>query len=196
MPGYGRTPTPIVPTQKGRVSTPRAWDTITSCVLDREPQLVPDPWRPALDPGPPTLIIDALRWLYAHGRCCCRGYVVMPDHIHLMIELGARGDLPYLMRSFGRFTAGNLNRLQGRSGTVWQKGFYEHQLQDDDSRDRHLRYLVENPVRKDYVTACQDWPWTASTPTGRRRFHRRCAPWARQAPWAWFAEGIRRLPGR
>ena len=81
-----------------------------------------------------------------------------------MIELGADGDLSDLMRAFGRFTARSLNRLQGRSGALWQKGFYEHQLRDDDSRDRHLRYLAENPVRKGYVTGWHDWPWTAIHP--------------------------------
>jgi len=117
-----------------------------------------------LDSGPPAVIIDALRWLHAHGRCCCRGYVVMPDHLHLMIELASGHELPELMRSFGRFTARDLNQLRGRSGAVWQKGFYEHQLRDDESRDRHLQYIAENPVRKRYVARWQDWPWTAIYP--------------------------------
>jgi len=150
--------------RKGRASTPGAWYTVTSCVVDREPRLVLDPFRPARDPGPPTVIIDALRWLHSHGRGFCRGYVVMPDHVHWMIELGVGGDLADVMRSFGRVTARNLNRLQGRSGAVWQKGFYDHQLRDDASRDRHLRYLAENPVRRGYVARWQEWPWTAIYP--------------------------------
>jgi REP element-mobilizing transposase RayT len=150
--------------RKGRVFTPRAWYTVTSCVVDREPRLIADPCRPAQDPGPPATIIDALRWLDTHGRCRCHGYVVMPDHLHLMVELGGNGELAEVMRSFSRFTARNLNRLQGRSGAVWQKGFYDHQLRDDEARDRHLRYLAENPVRKGYVARWQEWPWTAIYP--------------------------------
>ena len=68
-------------------------------------------------------------------------------------------ELAELMHLFGRVTARSLNRLQGRSGGVWQKGFYDHQLRDEDARDRHLRYPAENPVRKGYVERWQDWTW-------------------------------------
>jgi len=126
-----------------------------------------------------------------HGRCRCHGYVVMADPVHLLIALGIGGDLADLMRSFGRVTAWNLNRLQGRSGGVWQKGFYNHQLRNEDSRDRRLRYLAANPVRQGYVTRWQEWPWTPSTPLGRSRLHRRSARPARPVRWAGTAEGNR-----
>ena len=47
---------------------------------------------------------------------------------------------------------------------VWQHGFYDHCLRDENSYLKHLRYVIENPVRKGWVTRPEDWPYSAVKP--------------------------------
>jgi len=88
----------------------------------------------------------------------------MPDHVHLIFVLGEGSELSAAMSSFGKFTARELNRLQGRQGKVWQDGFHDHMLRDNGSYEVHLQYVRQNPVRKGYVSRAEDWPYTGIEP--------------------------------
>jgi len=109
-------------------------------------------------------VIDTLRWLDARGRIRCHAYVVMPDHLHAVVELGDGFVLAEVMRTFGSYTARALNRLQARKGPVWQAGFYDHQIRDDAGHQRQMRYIAHNPVRKGWVERWDGWPWVAIEP--------------------------------
>lgn len=89
----------------------------------------------------------------------------MSDHIHMVIALGEKQTLSGVMNSFESYTAREINRLQNTKGRFWQKGFYDHQLRNDESLIRHLRYIYENPVRKGYVDEPQHWPYGAILPS-------------------------------
>jgi putative transposase len=149
--------------RRGRRSVASAWYVVTTCTARREPRLIPDATRPEKARVPP-LLISCLRWLHEQGRARCRGYVVMPDHVHAVVELGAAQTLAGVMHAFGTFTAREINRIQGRRGPVWQRGFYDHQIRDDTSYERHLRYVAQNPVRKGFVEDWERWPWVAIHP--------------------------------
>jgi REP element-mobilizing transposase RayT len=150
--------------RKNRVTIPGAWYSITSCIDGRRPILVPQPAKPLSDPRPAQMIIDALRWMHIANRWQCHAYCVMPDHIHVVIELGDKHSLGEVLRSFGSYTANGLNKLLGTSGRVWQPGFYDHCLRNDESLIRHLQYIVENPMRKGFVGRAEDWPFSAIEP--------------------------------
>ena len=69
------------------------------------------------------IVIDSIRWLHKHEYWTCRGYVIMPDHVHIIFVLGENRTLNGVMASFGKFTAKKLNALTGSKGRVWQHGF-------------------------------------------------------------------------
>jgi len=150
--------------RRGRVSVAAAWYVITMCTHRRAPRLVPDPWRPEGDSGPPRVAIDGLRWLHGSGRIRCHAYVVMPDHLHVVMELVADGSVPAVVRDYRSRTARLLNRLQGCRGVVWQAGFYDHQIRDETGYARQMRYVAHNPVRKGFVERWDAWPWVAIEP--------------------------------
>ena len=148
----------------GRHSLPGAWYSITTCTDSRRPLLVPDPSDPFAEPAAARLIEQALRWLHCQDRWQCKAYVIMPDHVHFVAVLGDQVSLSKVMRTFGSYTARRLNEMLGRCGKVWQKGFYDHCLRSDESYTKHLRYIVENPVRKGFVANVEDWPFSAIEP--------------------------------
>ena len=85
---------------------------------------------------------------------------MMPNHLHLIFQLGDVRTLEQVMHSFASFTANQINDVLHRSGSLWQNGYYDHALRDDDALNRHVRYIAENPMRARLVQEPQDWPFS------------------------------------
>ncbi|MBI3599544.1 MAG: transposase [Nitrospinae bacterium] len=150
--------------RKGRISIPDMWYSVTSCIQGRRYLLIPDPLHPLEDTKPAQIIIECIRWLHEQKKWICKGYTVMPNHIHIVFVLGDNQSLSGVMASFGKYTARRINELTNDKGSVWQHGFYDHCLRNDESYVRHLRYIYENPVRKGWVQKPEDWPFSAIEP--------------------------------
>ncbi|MDA0786888.1 MAG: transposase [Proteobacteria bacterium] len=78
-------------------------------------------------------------------------FVVMPNHIHGLIfltETSPRRPLSEIVRGFKTFSAKHINQHQDTPGSpVWQRGFHEHIVRNDDSLDKIRRYIETNPAR-------------------------------------------------
>ncbi|RPH94561.1 MAG: transposase [Lysobacterales bacterium] len=87
--------------------------------------------------------------------------VVMPDHIHVLLQLE---DVP-LHRVLNRLksrSAITLNREIGRTGPFRAAGYYDHALRADEDRQNVARYIVANPLRAGLVKRIGDYPyWNA-----------------------------------
>ena len=147
--------------RKGRVSIPGMWYSITTCIEKKRPLLISDQLNPQKGIRNVRIIEDCIRWLHEQKRWICKGYVVMPDHVHIIFVLGEDQTLNKVISSFGKYTARRLNELTGCKGRVWQKGFYDHCLRNEESYIRHLRYIYGNPVRKGWVQNAEDWPFSS-----------------------------------
>jgi len=87
--------------------------------------------------------------------------VVMPDHIHMLLQLG---DTP-LQRVINRLKSRSaviLNREIGRAGRFWAPGYYDHALRAEEGLKDIARYIVANPLRAGLVRRIGDYPyWNA-----------------------------------
>ena len=103
-------------------------------------------------------------------------FVVMPDHLHLLIALGGKESLSSSVADFSRFTASEINAVVGRQGRLWQHGFHEHAVRKAAERCPALTsYIHHNPVRKGLCESPEQWPWsTANT------------KWAPEVETDWF----------
>ncbi|MBT8135763.1 MAG: transposase [Gammaproteobacteria bacterium] len=120
-----------------------------------------------------TMMVNALRWINDAKRFFVDAAVVMPDHLHLAGRLG-EGSLASVMHTLKSFTA---NQLVGNGvmSPVWQDGYHDHQLRDDEDYGVHVRYLIENPTRAGLVEHLDDYPylifpdwWCDQVAPGRR----------------------------
>lgn len=84
-------------------------------------------------------------------------YVVMPDHIHWLVELRA-GTLENVMKRFKSRTAQQVNRLLGRIGRLWQACYHDHAIRSDESLFRHAMYVMGNPIRAGMTTQLDGYP--------------------------------------
>ena len=85
----------------------------------------------------------------------------MPDHAHLLVEgLDETSDL----RRFAKLAKQRSSALHKKKTghRLWQEGYFERVLRDDDSGPEYARYIVNNPMRKGLVASPRDYPHTGS----------------------------------
>ncbi|MES2996229.1 MAG: alanine--tRNA ligase-related protein [Verrucomicrobiota bacterium] len=112
-------------------------------------------------------VLDAI--LHFHGsRYILFAAVVMPDHVHLLIEPQPKArdaeenpvfwSLGELMHSVKSFTANEINRQLGRSGAVWQKESHDRLIRSDSDLGEKFDYILTNPQRAG-LTASKPYPY-------------------------------------
>ena len=85
--------------------------------------------------------------------------MVMPDHIHAVVQLGCNQTLADVMHSFKSFTAKEINERRGETGSVWQEGYYDRGIRGEKSLNDIIWYCYENPVRRGLVKWARDYPY-------------------------------------
>ena len=88
-------------------------------------------------------------------------YVFMPDHMHTLIEgRDEAADLRRFVTTFRR-RATMATTLRAPSG-LWQDGYFERVLREDDQPDQIIDYILNNPVRSGLVELTADYPYSWS----------------------------------
>ncbi|OGS20794.1 MAG: hypothetical protein A2252_12225 [Elusimicrobia bacterium RIFOXYA2_FULL_39_19] len=88
-------------------------------------------------------------------------YIFMPDHMHIVLE-GKEKDSNLLkcLKLFKQFSGYWFSK--NISGIEWQKDFYDHIHRKEDDLPVHIRYILNNPVRKGLVKDWNDYPFKGS----------------------------------
>ena len=95
------------------------------------------------------------------SNCDVLAYTFMPDHCHVLLQGKSElADTLHAMRNFKQKSGYWLSKHQ--SGIEWQKSFYDHILRTDEEIDNHMRYILENPVRKGIIGDWKEYPWKGS----------------------------------
>ena len=90
------------------------------------------------------IVADSL--LYFDGdRYHIGDFVVMPNHVHLLVCLFSGTDLLKQCRSWKRFSAGKINKLLGRSGRFWQEESFDHLVRSPAQFCAIQHYIRDNP---------------------------------------------------
>jgi putative transposase len=105
--------------------------------------------------------LTLLRQYAAKTACHIHAYVLMTNHVHLLLSAGSRTGPSILMRRLGQHYVQYFNRRQGRTGTLWE-GRFRSCLVDS---ERYLlvcqRYIELNPVRARMVETPEAYPWSS-----------------------------------
>ncbi|PYX10066.1 MAG: transposase [Acidobacteria bacterium] len=109
------------------------------------------------------LFVHCLEDMRRRFELCVYGYVVMPEHVHLLLSepTGAKlaEAIHYLKLSFAK-------RLRSRrspeeSGSFWQKRYYDRNVRNYREFTVKLRYLHRNPVKRGLVVNPEEWKWSS-----------------------------------
>ncbi len=108
-----------------------------------------------------TRYLQDLREIARREGCAIHAYVLMTNHVHLLITPDAPGRIGRTMQALGRRYVRYVNDRYGRTGTLWE-GRYKACLVGD---DRYLlqchRYIELNPVRAGMVDNPVDYAWSS-----------------------------------
>lgn len=105
------------------------------------------------------LLIDILRELVKEHVFELHDFVVMPDHVHLLLTIDEGMTIEKAVQLVkGRFSF-RLKKEHGYLGEVWQRGFSEVQVMGRENFETHRRYIAENPVKARLVAAGEEYPF-------------------------------------
>jgi putative transposase len=90
---------------------------------------------------------------------CVYGYVVMPEHVHMLVNEPERGTLAQAMQSLKQSVA---RRLALRAPEpFWQARYYDFNVWSERKFVEKLRYIHRNPVTRGLVARPEDWAWSS-----------------------------------
>ena len=109
-----------------------------------------------------AILVKALGFYQRRGDLRLLGYVVMPDHIHLMI-VPTGGTVSDVMRNIKAYTGNAIRQRIGTESDVWQDSFYDHLVEDERDFQVRLGYMHENPLRSGIVEDLKAYPYSSYT---------------------------------
>lgn len=108
------------------------------------------------------LLIDILRSCVAERKFLLHDFVIMPDHVHLLLTVHEDITIEKAMQFIkGRFSY-RLKREFQYLGEVWQTGFSETRADDEKSFLRYREYIAQNPVKAGLAEFTGQYPYCYS----------------------------------
>jgi putative transposase len=84
------------------------------------------------------------------------GYVIMPEHVHLLVSEPPNGTLARALQALKLSVA-----VQSRERPFWQRRYYDFNVHSEQKRVEKLRYMHRNPVVRGLVAKPEDWKWSS-----------------------------------
>jgi 1-hydroxy-2-methyl-2-(E)-butenyl 4-diphosphate synthase len=83
-------------------------------------------------------------------------WCIMPNHVHVILKLAKGEELDKILHSWKSFTSHEINKLNGTSGSIWQKESYDHLIRDGKDFRNQIDYVLNNPTKAGF----SNWQWT------------------------------------
>jgi len=111
------------------------------------------------------ILFQTLREVQCIKKCDIFSFVILPDHLHLILR-SFEHSTSEIIHSFKRnFTLNwknqNIQSITFHPNKLWQKTFWEHIIYQDRDFINHLTYIYHNPVKHGYVESPDDWPYSS-----------------------------------
>jgi putative transposase len=135
-----------------RVDAPGTYHLVTTVTYGRQPLL-----------SNPILAEAIVRTLHDRrdaGEFDLPGWVLMPDHVHLVLQ-PERGDLADVMRRFKSLSWRACRSRASLKTRLWQDGFHDRGIRSQRHLEMTLDYVHRNPVRAGLVDEPAHWPWSS-----------------------------------
>ena len=118
-----------------------------------------------------SLLRESFRYAKSLFEFDINEIVVMPDHLHMIIDVKAARDYPKIISSLKRYFSKkcdpkyyqHIKQSKSREAAgykpLWQKRFYEHTIRDEKDYLDKVEYIRSNPVKHGYVETVDDWEY-------------------------------------
>ncbi|HZE22918.1 MAG TPA: transposase [Blattabacteriaceae bacterium] len=107
------------------------------------------------------LLIDVMRCYVAEGKFKIHDFVVMPNHVHLLMTVSGEMSIEKAVGMIkGKFSY-RLQKETGYLGGIWQRGFSEVRVDNRKSFLAHRDYIEQNPAKAGLVARAEDFPFSS-----------------------------------
>jgi len=103
------------------------------------------------------LLVAEMRLAHERGQVNSLAWVVMPDHLHWLVQL-EQAQLPHMMQMVKSRSTLTINRAMNRKGAFWQSGFHYRAIRDNEDLRPCARYIIANPLRAGLVDRIGNYP--------------------------------------
>jgi REP element-mobilizing transposase RayT len=113
------------------------------------------------DPRIASLVENAL--LYFDGkRYRLFAWVIMPNHVHVLIEIFVGFPLDTIIHSWKSYTANEANKLLKRTGPFWFREYFDRYIRNKQHFANAVRYIHRNPLEAGLVEKAEDWTFSSA----------------------------------
>ena len=98
------------------------------------------------------------------GRFQLHAFVVMPEHVHLLITPAQDITIEHAVQLIKGGYSYALGSILGRKREIWQRGFTEHRIRDDQDFSNHQNYIYQNPVERGLVKNASEYRYCSAFP--------------------------------
>jgi putative transposase len=106
-----------------------------------------------------NLLIDVLRSYVRDKKFVVHDFVVMPNHVHILITVPGDTTLEKVMQLIKGSFSFRANRELAFNGEIWQRGFSDVRITDPESFQTHREYIAQNPVKTGLAKLPEEYPY-------------------------------------
>jgi REP element-mobilizing transposase RayT len=89
-------------------------------------------------------------------------WVIMPNHIHLLLKPINNHSLSEIVQKFKSFTAHEANKMLRRTGKFWQEDYFDRYIRSREHYEKTVKYIENNPVRAGLCENPGDWKYSSA----------------------------------
>lgn len=106
-----------------------------------------------------ALVEQALERVRQRFEMVVAGYVLMPEHVHLLVNEPSGASLASAIQVLKQTISRALKRPD--EPHFWQPRYYDFNVHNEVKREEKLHYMHQNPVVRGLVSKPEDWPWSS-----------------------------------
>jgi putative transposase len=110
------------------------------------------------------LFLQALYRYRREGRYQLHTFVLMPEHVHLLLTPAHDVTLEHAIQLIKGGYSHALGSILGRKREIWQRGFTDHRIRDDQDYIKHKNYIHRNPVKRRLVDDPREYRYSSAFP--------------------------------
>jgi len=116
--------------------------------------------KPLIESVPAAIVEEAL-WFGYGERYILDAYVVMPDHVHLLLTPLHSWKLSKILQGIKGYTSREINKILNRKGSFWQDESFDHLIRNEADWLDKFKYIHNNPVNAGLVDRPEDYEFSS-----------------------------------